>query len=103
MPHVRPPHFAAEPNPGRGAAAPKRWAANSTGDETTRSRLLCPCTHSTAANMCEPVTDTLFLYAQYQLSIYFNRIEDTEPKEETEELRKAQEDAKAAASRAGMG
>lgn len=53
--------------------------------------------------MCEPVTDTLFLYAQYQLSIYFNRIEDTEPKEETEELRKAQEDAKAAASRAGMG
>lgn len=56
-----------------------------------------------AANMCEPVTDTLFLYTQYQLSIYFNRIEDIEPKEETEELRKAQEDAKAAASRAGMG
>lgn len=56
-----------------------------------------------AANMCKPTTDTLFLYAQHQLATDFNKIEEIEPKEETEELRKAQEDANAAARRAGMG
>ena len=56
-----------------------------------------------AANMCKPTTDTLLLYVQHQLSTDFNRIEDIEPKEETAELRKAQEDASAAGSRAGMG
>lgn len=56
-----------------------------------------------AANMCKPTGNTLFLYIQHQLSTDFNRIEEIEPKEETEELRRVQEDANAAASKAGMG
>lgn len=49
--------------------------------------------------MCKPTTDTLFLHAQHQLSTDFNRTEEIEPEDETEELRKAQ-DGNAAASRA---
>lgn len=46
VPPVCRPHFAAEPSPERGAPAPKRWAANSIGNETTQSCLLCTCMHS---------------------------------------------------------
>lgn len=53
--------------------------------------------------MCKLTANTLFLYIQHQLSTDFNRIEEIEPKKEIEELRKVQEDANAATSKAGMG
>jgi len=43
----------------------------------------------------------LFPYARHQLATDFNRIREIESKQETKELRKAQGDANAAASRAG--
>lgn len=100
VPHVCSPHFAAKPNPGRGAPAPKLWAANSTGDEMTWSCLLSTCTQ--AEHGCKHAQAHNFPYAQYQPSTDFNRIKEIESKEETEELRKAQEDANAAPGRAGM-
>lgn len=60
-------------------------------------------TQSMAVNMRKPTPGTLFLNTQHQLSADFNRTEETEPKGEIRELRKAQEDANVAASRGGMG
>lgn len=60
-------------------------------------------TQTMAVNMRKPTPGTLLLNTQHQLSTDFNRTEEIEPKGETRELRKAQEDANATPSRGGMG